>query len=140
MEDNAMEMFKDESVGDINPAIVRYLETRKTIDEMEAGIKELRAEKENLEKALIVTMQAKGLESLKTVDGVGISIVNKKNYSVPEDKKEEQINFCLDNEMKMALSVHFQRWGSICKELEDEGRLPEFVKKFEYKTLSVRGR
>jgi hypothetical protein len=136
----AMDMFKDASTDDINPAIHRYLCNRQAIDELEAELKELKGEKENLEKALIQTMQAKGLGSVKTDEGVGISIVNKTNYSVPDDRKEDQIDYCLDNDMKMALSVHFQRWGSIAKELEGEGKLPEWVKKFEYKTLSVRGR
>lgn len=135
----AMDMFA-QGGDDLAPAIARYLVTRKSIDELEAKMGELKSDKENLEKTLITLMQSRGLESMKTGEGVGISIVNKKNFSVGDEHKETLVDYCLENGLKNALSMHFQRLGSMCREWEKEGKLPEWVKSFEYKTLSVRGR
>jgi len=146
-EEGSLDFFqKDEEDLGLSEHVDNFVRIKQEISDAEKAVKEMRAEKDKLEKALLSSMKANCLEGLKSSLGKTISIAHKRSYS-KEGDGGDVVDWCMENDWKKSLSVHSGTWNSMCKSMDpdhpDNAKLeglpgiPPMAKVYEYETLSV---
>lgn len=129
---------KSDNLGKIEGKyLVELLKARRSVEELQAKLKEANIKLESVKKIVIAQFKGVGAKSQKMEDGALISLVVKKVYTA---STRDKVKFVKEINRLDALTVNAQTFGKICKEeVAAEHNLPPYIKQIEIENLSIRG-
>ena len=124
--------------------LAEYISEKEKVEQYEKLIKECNNHLNSAEQNLFSAMIDEELTSFKTDDGVSVTRKIRTFYSVNKDNMDALINWlaCVggDGIIKTEPSVNTLTLSSFIKEKEDSIEIPDFIKSYDKRSISVKGR